>query len=153
MLHLPIPRPRHLLCNLLDHRGPDHFGFLEVNENIILAHSRLSIQDLNQRSNQPFIFQNLSLVFNGEIYNHAIIRTLLIARGYSFDTESDTETVLKAFHYYGSECFDMFDGMFFCCICAALVISLYSHEIGVEKSLYTMCIQIIRSKSPRKYHR
>lgn len=132
-----VPRQKNTLFNLLNHRGPDHFGFLELKNNVILAHSRLSIQDLNTRSNQPFRYKNLTLLFNGEIYNHGIIRTLLTAQGYSFNTESDTETIIKAYDYYGPACFDMFDGMFSICIyCTASRQFIFARDRCGEKPLH-----------------
>ena len=92
-------------------RGPDNISVLK-NENISLGHLRLSILDLDERSNQPFNFRHLSLVYNGEIYNFKEIRKSLIEEGYSFDTTSDTEVLLKGYHAWGEKILDRINGMF-----------------------------------------
>ena len=104
--------------NLINLRGDDtinHFDYLDhVNNfesNLVLGHRRLSIIDLSEKGHQPFSYDNLSLVFNGEIFNYLEIRELLIDKGYSFKTESDTEVFLIAYHAYGDDCFNMFNGM------------------------------------------
>jgi len=92
-------------------RGPDNMSVLK-NENISLGHLRLSILDLDERSNQPFNFRHLSLVYNGEIYNFKEIRKSLIEEGYSFDTTSDTEVLLKGYHAWEEKILDRINGMF-----------------------------------------
>ena len=62
-------------------RGPDFNNFFQ-NEKITIGHDRLSILDLNERSNQPFCFKNLVLSFNGEIYNYKKLREELLKEGY-----------------------------------------------------------------------
>ncbi|MDB9954552.1 asparagine synthetase B, partial [Flavobacteriaceae bacterium] len=59
-------------------RGPDFSDYNIVNGKIILGHNRLSIIDLEKRSNQPFIYDNLVIVFNGEIYNFLELRDKLM---------------------------------------------------------------------------
>lgn len=96
--------------NSLSHRGPDNTGYF-IDHNIFLGHCRLSILDTGSASNQPFAFENFRLVYNGEIFNYIELRNDLINKGYKFDTNSDTEVVIKAFHCYRYECFNMFNGM------------------------------------------
>ena len=55
--------------NILEHRGPDA-NALWYDEHIALGHTRLSIIDLSEKSNQPFVKNNFVIVFNGEIYNY-----------------------------------------------------------------------------------
>lgn len=64
------------IINSLKHRGPDNQSIFEkyAKNNLFLAFSRLSIIDLNNRSNQPFTFKNFIICFNGEIYNFKEIR-------------------------------------------------------------------------------
>ena len=50
------------------HRGPDHLGLVH-NDNFGLAHNRLSILDLSSNGNQPMVYKNFTMVYNGEIYN------------------------------------------------------------------------------------
>ena len=95
-------------------RGPDsksHKKFESGKINIYLLHTRLSIIDLDPRSNQPFSFDNLHLVFNGEIYNYIEVREKLKSKGYSFDTNSDTEVLIKSFHCWGNKMYDFLEGM------------------------------------------
>ena len=57
------------MSKLTSSRGPDNEGFF-LNDNYSVAHNRLSIIDIEKRSNQPFKFENLVISFNGEIYNY-----------------------------------------------------------------------------------
>jgi asparagine synthase (glutamine-hydrolysing) len=95
----------------LAHRGPDAEG-VDVRDGVFLGHRRLSIIDLDQRSNQPMRVGALSMVYNGEIYNFRDVREKLRGRGVSFSTDSDTEIVLKAFALDGISCLDGLEGMF-----------------------------------------
>ncbi|MDA9262611.1 asparagine synthase (glutamine-hydrolyzing) [bacterium] len=92
-------------------RGPDNFGVIQKEEHF-LGHLRLSILDLEERSNQPFLFDNLSLVYNGEIYNFKEVKNSLIQEGYTFETTSDTEVLLKGYHAWGEQVLDRINGMF-----------------------------------------
>ena len=78
-------------------RGPDGSGIFGYGK-VALGHSRLKIIDLTDRGRQPMIDAelNLTLVFNGCIYNHTEIRRKLTARGYHFFSNSDSEVILKA---------------------------------------------------------
>jgi len=107
------------LRDLMIHRGPDNGGlWLSEDRNIALAHRRLAIIDLNEESNQPFNDQytNNKIVFNGEIYNFLELRTELEELGYSFQTSSDTEVILKAYDAWGLNCLEKLLGMFSFCI-------------------------------------
>lgn len=106
-------RIQHTL-DLMENRGPDHCDHLAIRDgglNVLLLHSRLSIVDLDARSNQPFTIGDCSLVFNGEIYNYVELRQQLRQRGVRFTTESDTEVLLQAYLMYGPSCVDHFEGM------------------------------------------
>lgn len=97
----------------LHHRGPDAAGFWsDVDSAIGLAHTRLAILDLDSRSDQPFHFGQTSVVFNGEIWNHADLRRELQAQGLSFQTTSDTEVVAAALDWWGVGALSEFNGMF-----------------------------------------
>jgi len=93
-------------------RGPDYSGFCNMQNAVVLGHNRLAILDLDPRSNQPFKYDNVSIVFNGEIYNYLELRESLRKNGYKFHTESDTEVVCAAYQCYGASCLSMFNGMF-----------------------------------------
>lgn len=97
-------------------RGPDQMG-IEIFDSqygkVQFGHNRLSIIDLDARSNQPFNYkEKIHLVFNGEIYNFKEIREILSKKGYAFKTTSDTEVIAAAYLEYGESCVDHFNGMF-----------------------------------------
>lgn len=103
------------MTDVLYHRGPDDSGyFFDASDNgqIGLGHRRLSILDLSRLGHQPMIFQDLVMVYNGEVYNFKEIRKELIAYGYDFDSNSDSEVILKAYHKWGIEAIHKFNGMF-----------------------------------------
>lgn len=96
----------------LNHRGPDAFDSYSDDE-VLLSHSRLSIIDLDERSNQPFKDSTgrYVLVFNGEIYNYQELKKQLEG-SYSFRTESDTEVLMAAWVKWGSGSLKKLNGMF-----------------------------------------
>ena len=96
--------------NTLKHRGPDNIGFFE-DDNILIGHTRLSIIDVEIFANQPFFDGEYVLSYNGEIFNYQEIKQDLIALGFSFLTNSDTEVFLKAYIAWGNMCFNKFNGM------------------------------------------
>ena len=101
------------MMNKLARRGPDSNGkWLEGK--IGFGHQRLSIIDLSSSGSQPMIdnLLKLTLVFNGTIYNYKELRSRLISKGYSFFSSSDTEVIIKAYHYWGEDCVNHLDGMF-----------------------------------------
>ncbi len=107
------------LKKLMKNRGPNQQGSFQYNyshSSINLFSSRLSIIDLDKRSNQPFKLKDLILIFNGEIYNYLEIKKFLINKKYKFKTQSDTEVLIKAYEYWGEECVKHFDGMWAFCI-------------------------------------
>lgn len=95
------------------HRGPDNLAKKKIDDNTILGHIRLSIIDLDERSNQPFSDEsdNYCLVFNGEIFNYVEIKEDLINLGHEFITSSDTEVLLRSYIEWGYECVKKFNGM------------------------------------------
>jgi asparagine synthase (glutamine-hydrolysing) len=95
----------------INFRGPEFSSFSQ-HDGIILGHNRLSIIDLDIRSNQPFIYQHLKIVFNGEIYNYQELKNKLHKKSYSFRTSSDTEVICAAYMAYGADCVKQLNGMF-----------------------------------------
>lgn len=93
----------------LSHRGRDHCGIVEE-DSLFMAHQRLSITDNHPRSHQPLKHQKLTLSFNGEIYNHKILRHEL--EGFEWQTASDAEVILAAYQKWGIECLNRLEGMF-----------------------------------------
>jgi len=93
-------------------RGPDKLDFKYVNDKVVFGHNRLAIVDLDKRSNQPFTYKNIHIVFNGEIFNFKTLREDLIKLGFEFHTTSDTEVVCAAYLAYKEDCVRHFNGMF-----------------------------------------
>lgn len=97
-------------------RGPDQMGwkcYKSDNYSITFGHNRLSIIDLDARSNQPLAYQDkIEIVFNGEVYNFVDIKERLHKKGYIFKTTSDTEVICAAYLEYGEACVNHFNGMF-----------------------------------------
>lgn len=97
------------------HRGPDDSGtYRERESGIALEHRRLSIIDLTDASHQPMRMPEaeLTLAYNGELYNFRDLRRELELLGHSFASLGDTEVVLKSFAQWGVACFARFAGMF-----------------------------------------
>ncbi len=111
------------MTDVLQHRGPDDSGYSFFNEcafQVGLGHRRLSILDVSAHGHQPMLFEQLEIVYNGEVYNFKEIREELIHYNYSFESNSDTEVILKAYHKWGIKSVDKFNGMF--------AISIYNKE-------------------------
>lgn len=99
----------------MSHRGPDDIGqWLSPDAAVGLGHRRLSIIDLSSCGHQPMLDarKEHAIVFNGEIYNFAEIRTGLEAAGYRFSSHSDTEVILAAYREWDTHCVDHFNGQF-----------------------------------------
>ena len=108
------PEIANVVKNSLEHRGPDFSKVDYISENVTLIHTRLSIIDLDQRSNQPMYSKDkrFSIVFNGEIYNYKEIRKILEEKGVRFFTDGDTEVLLEGFVQYGSNILNLLRGQF-----------------------------------------
>jgi asparagine synthase (glutamine-hydrolysing) len=102
------------MTDAIAHRGPDgEQAWISGSGLIGLGHRRLAIIDLSDAAAQPMHYlDRYTIIHNGEIYNYREIRDSLAAKGYSFTTRSDTETILAAYDHYGVECLQHFDGMF-----------------------------------------
>lgn len=96
-----------LLTKDLFHRGPDEQTTFEEDK-LQLHHHRLSILDI-AGGRQPKHYEGLTIIFNGEIYNHRQVRNKY---AFSCKTNSDTETILHAYKKLGAQCLEEFDGMF-----------------------------------------
>ena len=98
----------------LNRRGPDSQSFIKLNNDLVLGATRLAMTDPLPRSNQPLMDTQSGnlIIFNGEIYNYKKIRESLINSGIIFNTESDTEVLLKALTYFGVDVIKQLEGMF-----------------------------------------
>ncbi len=100
------------MCRVIAHRGPDDQGTI-LKGRAALGMRRLAIIDVTS-GQQPICSEegHLTIVFNGEIYNFRQLRSTLESKGYRFNTNSDTETILYAYSEYGENCVDHLRGMF-----------------------------------------
>jgi asparagine synthase (glutamine-hydrolysing) len=106
------PRQVAWLTDLVAHRGPDGCGVWSEG-NLGLGHRRLAIQELTPLGAQPMhhLQHPLTVVHNGEIYNHEELRQELEAMGHKFRGRSDTEVILAAWLQWGPGCLERFNGM------------------------------------------
>jgi asparagine synthase (glutamine-hydrolysing) len=97
----------------LARRGPDDAGTYQDGP-LAFGHRRLSIIDLSAHAHQPMVDAalQLSLVFNGTLYNYRELRAELQAKGYRFFSDGDSEVILKSYHAWGEQCVTHFKGMF-----------------------------------------
>jgi asparagine synthase (glutamine-hydrolysing) len=122
--------------NLMKNRGPDHqesktFITKSGNNSIGLLHSRLSIIDLDSRSNQPFTIGSQSIVYNGEIYNYLELRKTLLDQNIELVTSSDTEVLLHYYRLFGKDCVNHFEGMW-----AFAIYDQYSEELFLSRDRF-----------------
>ena len=129
----------------LVHRGPDDSGeWWSKDGRVGLAHRRLAIVDLSQDGHQPMqdASGDLTIVFNGEIYNHLDLRDALEAKGYTFRSHSDTEVILLAYREWGLECLSRLNGMFAFAIYDAHDDKLFlARDRAGEKPLFYACAE------------
>ena len=118
----------------LSHRGPDDGGIIvlpswnseklfsrkagdfskDIEQGVlVLGNRRLAILDLSAAGHQPMATddERVWVTYNGEIYNYIELRSELIAAGYHFSSDTDTEVVLKSYSFWGTDCFRRFNGM------------------------------------------
>ncbi len=97
----------------MKYRGPDDEGTY-IDGKIGLGFVRLSIIDLSVNGHQPMIDESgqYIIILNGEIYNYIELKEELIARGYIFKSNSDTEVLLYSYIEWGKSCLDKLNGMF-----------------------------------------
>ncbi|MBI4963114.1 MAG: asparagine synthase (glutamine-hydrolyzing) [Desulfomonile tiedjei] len=127
------------------HRGPDGAStWVSDDGRVGLGHRRLAIIDLSETANQPMSNKegSLWLVFNGEIYNHAEIRSELESLGdHQWKTDhSDTEVIVHSFERWGIDCVEKFRGMFAIAVWDATKRELWllRDRIGVKPLYYSV---------------
>ena len=120
---------------LLNHRGPDFHKSIKI-ENKQFGHTRLAIIDLNEEANQPMIFDDILLVFNGEIYNY---KELIHLEQLECKTKSDSEVLIRLYQKYGFNFLNKLNGMFAFCI------------YDIKKELY-FCARDRYGKKPFFYY-
>ena len=110
-----MPALLRLSTDKLAHRGPDGEGmWVSGCGRVALGHRRLSVIDLTNNSQQPMRSKDgrYTIVFNGELYNFAKLRSELQALGHQFSSTGDTEVLLTAYATWGEGCLQRLNGMF-----------------------------------------
>ena len=119
----------------LNNRGPDFSKKINI-DGVLFGHSRLSIIDLDSEANQPMIFDDILIVFNGEIYNY---KELIKAEKLICKTSSDTEVIIRLYQKYQENFLNKLNGMFSFCI------------YDIKKKRY-FCARDRYGKKPFFYH-
>ena len=104
-----------LMRDAMHRGGPDDAGiFIDEKIGLALGHRRLALLDLSNAGHQPMFSKcsNISIVFNGEIYNFIQIKEELEKEGFIFVTKTDTEVIINSYIHWGKKCFERFNGMF-----------------------------------------
>ena len=122
----------------LKHRGPDDEKiWISDSKNIILGHTKLSIIDLSQNNTQPMVDEThgITLTYNGEIYNYLELKNDLIDE-YKFETDSDTEVIIKSYLKWGDKFLENIEGMF--------ALALFDMKKWFRTYTFIIIIDIIR---------
>lgn len=125
----------------IEYRGPNGRQIKKLRD-FTLAFVRLAIRDLSELAMQPMGSEDgqVWLVYNGEIYGYEKLKKILLKKGYTFKTSSDTEVILNAYLEYGESFINYIDGMFAIAIydINRNKLILYRDRIGI-KPLYYLC--------------
>ncbi|MDB9738465.1 asparagine synthase (glutamine-hydrolyzing) [Gammaproteobacteria bacterium] len=126
--------------DMLEHRGPDDSGTLfTLDKKIALGHKRLSIIDLSKNAHQPMsdLTKDISIIFNGEIYNFQEIREQLLNLEHIFKSQSDTEVILNGYVEWGPGILELLTGSFAIAIVDKKKdILILARDRGGEKPLF-----------------
>ena len=109
---------------------------------LALGHRRLSIIDLSETGHQPMcdLEQRCWITYNGEIYNYKELRSELLSKGHTFQSQSDTEVILHAYLEWGTDCVQRFNGMWsFCLYDSFKNLCFLSRDRAGVKPLYYCC--------------
>jgi asparagine synthase (glutamine-hydrolysing) len=109
-------------------RGPEYSSLKVIDSDILFGFHRLAINGLNDKSNQPMIYNNFILICNGEIFNY---KELIKEHNFKMKTDSDCEVILNLYEKYGARCLNMLDGEF-----SLLIYNKSSHEVFVARDPY-----------------
>lgn len=108
---------KHVLSTMLDKiakRGPDEDGYF-LHPNAMLGHKRLIVVDPNggaQPMSCKFQDNTYTIVYNGQLYNTNDLKEELISNGFTFETHSDTEVLLKSYIHFGNDVLHKLNGIF-----------------------------------------
>lgn len=113
LVHIPDEVLLTTMRDSMTHRGPDDAGNY-MGKGIALASRRLAILDLSERGHMPMSTPDgrYWIVYNGEVYNYRELRQGLAAKGYTFQSNTDTEVLLHLYAEYGPLMLDFLNGMF-----------------------------------------
>ena len=129
------------LLNLMRNRGPDNQAFKELQINkkklYFFFSSRLKIVDRVDRSNQPMTFDEITIIFNGEIYNYNELRKKIIKKNIKIKTRSDTEIILRLYQIYGTNCVNHLEGMWAFAIYDKSKDAVFISRDRIGENLYT----------------
>jgi asparagine synthase (glutamine-hydrolysing) len=131
------------LSDLVSYRGPDGSGYycadnnsgfehLKDNFNLFFGHRRLSIIDLSLQGAQPMSKGNLVITFNGEIYNYLELKDELKSMGCLFETNTDTEVILKLYEKLGEKGFSKMNGMW-----AFAIYDKLNHKVVLSRDRFS----------------
>ena len=123
------------ILKILSNRGSDFNDIKQINSNFF-GHTRLKIIDLDDEANQPMLFDDILIVFNGEIYNY---KELKVSEYLDCKTLSDTEVLIRLYQKYGTDFLNLLNGAFSFCI------------YDIKKDLY-FCARDRYGKKPFYYH-
>ena len=142
------------MVNSISHRGPDDIKIVDY-ENFTGGFARLSIIDLKNRANQPFILNkndNLVLFYNGETYNYKELKLELEKLGHNFITSSDTEVVYRSILQWGNDFVHKLNGMFSILIYRpkSNQVELFRDHLGVKPLYYFIKSDLIYISSEVK---
>ena len=127
------------MMDAVAHRGPDG-GNCMLFGSLALGHRRLSIIDLRENAFQPMRYQDrYAITYNGEVYNYIELREELKSKGYTFETDSDTEVLLAGYACWGEDCVQHLNGMWGFCIYDEARQTLFCarDRFGVKPFYYT----------------
>lgn len=134
--------PVRAMLDMQVHRGPDAGGVHHLGRaNAAVGNRRLAILDTSELGRQPMVNPDTNdvLVYNGEIYNFKELRRTLESHGFSFRSDSDTETLLRALEHWGLDCLKRLQGMFAFAFWQAGTRSLFlvRDPLGIKPLYYT----------------
>lgn len=123
------------MTKTLKYRGPDTTGYY-FKDDVLFGHKRLSIIDI-KCGNQPMQYKNYVIIYNGELYNTEEIKNKLIKDNYTFETNSDTEVLLKGYAQYKEKILDMIEGIYAFSIYDGRDVFIARDRLGVKPLFYT----------------
>jgi asparagine synthase (glutamine-hydrolysing) len=129
------------MCNVMAHGGPDDEGISSAEQKgFVFGHRRLALIDLSEAGHQPMHYKELSIVFNGEIYNYLALKAELSLLGCNFRTATDTEVILAGYATWGTAIFDRLEGMFAFALYDQQIDSTYlvRDQLGIKPLYYSI---------------